>query len=567
MREKVFIVVLAVLIAAGVWAGGQQGRTQTGSSVNRANFNTLGTYPLVKNKENITVMMPTSELDQNMDANWMTLFYEDKTNVHVNWILAPGGELKTRVNLALASQDQIDLILTGATAVSQLTLTEILRLVDQQLITPIETFIESDTINIKANLAKVKGWREIITLPDGHIYTVPRLNECLHCAYYGKMWVNMEFLKNVNMNIPTSPAEFKQMLVAFRDKDANGNGDPTDEIPFSGSVYGYSSKVDTYLMSAFVYDDGLNRLYVNKGRVTAAFQQPEFQEGLHYLRDLYAENLIYPGTFTQDRDTQYKLNSQKYESIIGAIPYEHHGNMGSREKGEPVRWIEYKPIPPLKGPHGLQVARYEHYQQFETNRAVFIPSTSKNPALVMRWLDWFHTEEGPNVLYRGGKGIGWTDADPGATSVDGGPAKYKTIILQPTDQWYTNRNWGQIFPNMRTAAYRAAEQTPFDYLVPDGSGVERALHVYTLENYVPYGQAPENQIPPLYYSGNAASEVALLQTNINTYVEESIAKFVTGAMDTSRDWANFQNNLKSLNIDRYLQIIQNAYDNSAFAKK
>jgi putative aldouronate transport system substrate-binding protein len=566
MQKRISILVLAAVVAAGLWAGGRQGQTQ-GASVNRANFNTLGTYPLVKNKETITVMLATAELDQNMDGNWMTLFYEDKTNVHVNWILAPREEFKTRVNLALASQDQIDLILTGGDAVTQYTLTEILRMADQQLITPVETLIESDTINIKANLGKVAGWREAITLPDGHIYTIPKLNECLHCAYYGKMWVNMDFLKNVNMNAPTTPAEFKQMLVAFRDKDANGNGDPADEIPFSGSVYGYSTKVDTYLMSAFVYDDGLNRLYVNNGKVTAAFQQPEFQEGLRYLRDLYAENLIYPGTFTQDRETQYKLNSQKYESIIGAIAYEHHGNMGSREEGQPVRWIEYKPIAPLKGPRGLQVARYDHYQQFETDRSVFIPSTSKNPALVMRWLDWFHTEEGATVLVWGGKETGWTDADPGATGVDGSPAKFKTIRLQPTDRWYTNRTWGQTFPNMRTAAYRAGEQTPFDYLVPDGTGVERALHVYTAENYVPYGQPPENQIPPLYYSGNAASEVALLQTNINTYVEESIAKFVTGTMDAGRDWTGFQNNLKSLNIDRYLQIIQNAYDSSAFAKK
>jgi putative aldouronate transport system substrate-binding protein len=73
------------------------------------------------------------------------------------------------------------------------------------------------------------------------------------------MWINTEFLKNVGLSAPRTPDEFRAMLIAFRDKDANGNGDPKDEIPFAGAnEYGvYSAKVDTYLMSAFVYDDGI----------------------------------------------------------------------------------------------------------------------------------------------------------------------------------------------------------------------------------------------------------------------------------------------------------------------
>jgi putative aldouronate transport system substrate-binding protein len=62
--------------------------------------------------------------------------------------------------------------------------------------------------------------------------------------------------------------------------------------------------------------------------------------------------------------------------------------------------------------------------------------------------------------------------------------------------------------------------------------------------------------------------MALLTTNINTYVEESIAKFIVGDLDPNRDadWNNFQSQLKNLGIDRYLQIIQNTYNTSAFAK-
>jgi hypothetical protein len=51
-------------------------------------------------------------------------------------------------------------------------------------------------------------------------------------------------------------------------------------------------------------------------------------------------------------------------------------------------------------------------------------------------------------------------------------------------------------------------------------------------------------------------------------VEESIAKFIVGDLDPNKDadWNNFQTQLKNLNIDKYLQIIQKTYDASAFAK-
>jgi putative aldouronate transport system substrate-binding protein len=102
---------------------------------------------------------------------------------------------------------------------------------------------------------------------------------------------------------------------------------------------------------------------------------------------------------------------------------------------------------------------------------------------------------------------------------------------------------------------------------PDGLGAERLLYMKTLENYAPYGMTLENLIPPLYYEAEEISDVATLTTNINTYVGESLAKFIVGDLNVETDWARFQNELKNLGIDRYLQIIQKTYDNSAFARR
>jgi putative aldouronate transport system substrate-binding protein len=521
--------------------------------------------PLVKQQETINLMIPAF---YEWESNWQTQFYEKKTNVHVNWITAPTDQFKERVNLAFASGTQLDLILGGNTG-SAYNLNEVMRLSSQGLLLPIQDYMNTDTVYMKRNIDAHAGWRQFLTAPDGNIYALPMLSEALHVQYYGKMWINKEFLKNLNLKIPATLNEFHDMLLAFKNRDANGNGDPNDEIPLMSATDNFGCKIDTYLMSAFVYDDGENRLYLDdNGKVKAAFLQPEFQQGLKTLHQWYTEGLIYKDGFVSNRATRAQLNSQKYESIIGAMPNIHHGNLGTRESDQPVRWIDYEPIPPLTGPNGLRTTRNDIFNAFlPTQIHGVIPATCRNPALIMRWLDWYQTEEGTITTWWGEKGMGWEDAEPGSTGMDGSPAKYKEIVLQPDNPYYGNKSWSNHIPCYETAAFRNSLWTAPDMLAPDGSGVERFLYVKTKENYEPYGINQKNVIPPMYYSENLVSEVASLTTAINPYVEESIAKFVVGDLNVDSGWAMFQQNLKNLGVDRYLQIVQETYDKSAYSKR
>jgi putative aldouronate transport system substrate-binding protein len=567
------VLVLTVLLAAcgrgsGSGGSGAGGSTARPDSIDRSNFTDLGTYPVVKEKVTINVLRAQTGAQFNADTNLMTQFYENKTGVHVNWTVIPPEQFKERANLALASEEPLDCIISGGHLDTRFQMIEVMKLAEQELILPIQDLIETDSIYFKKILDETPGWRQVITHPSGGIYNFPASNDCFHCQYYGKMWVNLEFLKNLNLQIPTTTQEFHDMLLAFKNQDANGNGDPNDEIPMLGTNDNFSAYVSTYLMSAFVYDDGENRLYLEDGKVVAAYQKPEFQDGLRYLHQLFSEGLISRDSFTIGRSTRAQMNSTKYESIVGALPNSTHGNLGTREAGQPVRWIDYEPIKPLVGPKGLQITRYHYYDKFQTDRpAGFIPATSKNPALIIRWLDWLVSNEGTMMLFLGEKEQGWTDADPGSTGPDGRPAVYQTIPMSPDSPYYGNFTWDQYVPYYRSAEFRLTQQTPEDMRSPDGLGAERLLYMKTLENYAPYGMALENLIPPLYYQEEEISDVATLTTNINTYVQESLAKFVVGDMNIETDWGRFQNELNNLGIDRYLQIIQKTYDNSAFAKK
>jgi putative aldouronate transport system substrate-binding protein len=563
-RSKGIAVAFVMAAAMSVWTGcGKPPTDSKVTAVDRSNFNEMGTYPLVKEKETITVMATATYAQFDAATNVMCNYYEEMTNVHINWINVPREQIRERVNLALASGDQIDFIVCPGT-----TFLDLAKFAGQGVILPIQDYIESDTVNMKKilNDPKYDGWRQAVTLPDGGIYGMPGLSEVVHGQHYGKMWVNKEFLKNVGMQIPTTTEEFHAMLTAFKNLDANGNGDPNDEIPFAGAIGDFYNKVDTYLMNAFVYDDGEDRLFLDNGKVTASFTKSEFHDGLRYLRQLYTEGLIYPDSFTMSSDDRATLNSRKYESIIGAVPFCVTSGVGFREGGQPVRWVDYEVIPPVKGPKGVQTTQYSPYGKFSGSTS-FIPVTCKNPALMLRFVDYFYTQEGMNLFEMGAPGYGQFPADPGAVGPDGSLAKYRKQIIPRDSPFYGNLKWAGDWTCAGPAEWRNAIQTASDILAPDGSGTEGFLYQKTLTNYVPYAPPVSTIMPPLIYSEDVISEFATLRTNINAYVEESIARFIRGDLNVETDWNRFQTELKNLGIDRYFQIIQTTYDKSLFAVK
>ncbi|MNF12244.1 hypothetical protein D3C80_2136640 [compost metagenome] len=54
----------------------------------------------------------------------------------------------------------------------------------------------------------------------------------------------------------------------------------------------------------------------------------------------------------------------------------------------------------------------------------------------------------------------------------------------------------------------------------------------------------------------------MLQTNLRNYIEQNELQFITGNKDLNKDWDAYVKGLKDLKLDRYLEILQKAYDAS-----
>lgn len=49
-------------------------------------------------------------------------------------------------------------------------------------------------------------------------------------------------------------------------------------------------------------------------------------------------------------------------------------------------------------------------------------------------------------------------------------------------------------------------------------------------------------------------------TDINNYVTQAIASFITGATDIESGWQNYLDTLDAMGIDHIVEIYQNRYD-------
>jgi putative aldouronate transport system substrate-binding protein len=532
------------------------------------NLTPAGTFPVVKNTETLTIVRLTFGEYYDHETNCFTKYYEEKTNVKVEFLELSDTEFKDRVSMMLASSDPIDFIATANNSATVYSKTEQMKLHNQGVIVPLTDLIDKYSVWLKKELEATEGWQDFITGPEGEIYAFPALVECFHCSRYNKMWLNTAWLDNLKMEIPETTDQYYEVLKAFKEKDANGNGDPNDEIPFASAIGGLHHSVDGYFMCSFIYCDGYKRLNVNNGKVIAAFVQPEYREGLRYMNKLYSEGLIYPETFTQDRNTLRQLNSQKYESVVGSLLSPHHVYIGNREGDEEPRWFEYMGIAPLKGPNGVRTTAYHYYDRFQC--AGFIPAAAKNPALVMRFLDWMYSEEGSFMMKQGPEGITWEKPKPGAVGVDGKPAKWQPIIMTEEDEYFGNAIWGAVFPHIARADFWGSQVGADSWYAQDEKGnyigVEKYLWDVTEENYVPYTESLKNILPPLYFPLEDVEEIAQLEAVIYPYVEESLARFVTGDASIDGDWDAHLAELKKLGLDRYLELVQKAYDLSSFSK-
>src|SRR5699024_10519726 len=256
-----------------------------------------------------------------------------------------------------------------------------LKYADDGIIISVEDLIDDYMPNLKRILDQRPEYREWITAPDGHIYSFPWIEELGNDneriqVVGGLPWINVEWLDNLGLDMPTTTEELKDVLVAFKEEDPNGNGE-ADEIPI-GTIINDGDQDPLILLGAFGLGDTPDHTVVTEdGEVLFTVQEEEYKEQINYLHELYDLGLIDEEAFEQDWD---KFIAKGSDDLYGLYFTWDKGNVSGMEDN-------YQLLPPLEGPSGEKnVVQQNGGVGFDRGRMV-ITSANKNLELTAKWID------------------------------------------------------------------------------------------------------------------------------------------------------------------------------------
>ena len=356
--------------------------------------------------------------------------------------------------------------------------------------------------------------------------------------------INTRWMENCGITeLPTTLDEFKEMLIAFRDMDANGNGDPNDEIPLQGNNNAIWSHLynSTGMMGSWPYigamwssDEGSTETY-------PIFMDERYRYCVEYFHSLYEENLI-----NQDYLTTQEHNDRRLNDLHGVLANQTWPT--KKEKYDPDEWVT---IPSLKSDY-YDMEYNVAEPSFQTNMAA-ITSNTEYPEVCVRLLDYMMSLEGSALV----TAIQTELYDVEALKAAG----VSQEVLDLCDSVYgDNVDTGVAGANLiGTYGCRDISQL-VEYKLPT---TEYANNIQKTkdENIVqPYKDKTRVAYTySLKFKAEESDIVSQYKADIDTYVKDKLSQWATGAEELNDEtWNAYIEQLKAMNVDELTKVYQAA---------
>jgi putative aldouronate transport system substrate-binding protein len=483
-------------------------------------------FPIVDEEITLSLMAPGTGMAEWKDMPTLTE-YSELTNIKFDYTTPPMSDFGTRLNLAFASGDVADIIYGAGSG--NLTPGMEVDYGRQGILIPLEDLIAEYAPNIQKLLDENPEVAKSITTVDGHIYSLPAINQHPNAGWAVPMWYNGAWLDALDVEeLPKTTDELYDLLVRFKEEDPNGNGE-ADEIPLLDVQMNSTRKA--FLAAFGMKDWGVEEV---NGEIRYAPSSENYKEYLAYMNKLYEEGLLDPETFSQS-DEQKKAKGQ--ENKLGLFPdwfsFFTTGETEEESMNNPMFHplsspITDEPLIPINP--GISRGTFS------------ITSSNEHPEASIRWVDYFYSEEGSEYLNRGPEGYLY-ELDDNGNKVD---------LELPAGYESTEEYRGTLTP-----AYGIPTPTlVMRYADDEVSEFDQFLDEETAEKVDAFGEVP---IPLLYLTNEEQEIVNTIEVDLKSYVEQLEARFITGVEPLS-NWDNYVETIEGMNIEKYVEIYQEAYD-------
>lgn len=487
----------------------------------KGNLNEEG-FPIVDEQITLTVYGQRDQNQAEWESMWVLQKYEEMTNIHMDYQEVPADGFAENKQLLFASNELPDVFLRCGITVNE---------VSTYGVTSGQLMILDDLLTEYApNLTRLfeenPTLKQAAMAADGHIYAIPAIDVSATGKIDFKQWINTKWLENLNMEVPTTIEEFKEVLIAFRDEDPNGNGEH-DEIPLGirepSSVYSLGGAFGLGHQLGDTYDIDEN------GTIHNWLCDDAFKEYLTYLNDLYKEGLLWQDYYKNDRPA---WRSNLAGELFGAMYMPYSDVFLNCEQ-------DYSGYEPLLGPTGEKF--WADARTGLTMGTFALSNTCSEPEAAIRWVDYFFSEEGELFFAFGEEGTHYYMDDSGLP-------RFNDEILNAEEGFMTalgkiNMVPGGGFPTLRTDK---TDSVVASDITKDAAAI--------LEPYLPDAYYGKPSV-----KAEDMDRVVAIEQDLNTYRDESVTKFIIGEWDFDM-WDEYCQTLEQIGIRELETIYQSALD-------
>lgn len=537
LGNRILAVLLTLMMVASASGCGNQ--TAHESEV-ESDISTQGkiSFPLEQEMTFDIMVRYDGDLDAALNncAFWDRL--HEMTNVKINFIVLPTDGTMGAFNAMFAANKEGDAILGG----SMINESDLSLMAANGLLMPMNEYINNPEIMPNFNervLAESPATKAYITMPDGNVYSLPKYTALdgnyLECP----LWINKSWLDQLNLPIPTTIEELEEALIAFRDHDMNGNGDPDDEIPYiflNGHTYSHMEAI--LGLWGLATKDGINDsyVYIQEGEVQFAPTSQAYKDAITTLNRWYEKDLIWSECFTGTEETfQSKVSSEV--PMVGLLAAK------TITAGYEKHFVQLEPVEV----EGYEAEWYRHPGRLGGKGQFSLARSCENPEVLMHWIDLFYSLENTVAINYGEEEDGrWTMHSDGRYEFFTLPAS-KTEELQIAAPLFY-----ELFTNV-PGAFTAKDFESRIVLSSIQAMYQQSYEVY--EEYM-----TDEFWPRPYIADSDVSRLAELRTDIFHIVTEKREAWVTGIDDINADWNDYLRLMDKIGVDEFLDILQRNYD-------
>ena len=397
--------------------------------------------------------------------------------------------------------------------------------------TPLNDLINQHAPHIKSFFDQRSNIRNSITAADGNIYYIPYLPDGEFARAY---WLRTDWLEVLNLEVPTTVAEYEAVLVAFRDKDPNGNG-LKDEIPYFARHWQEFIRLVTLFGGRSTGSDQYHDFMVIDGKIQHPYTGEGYREGIHNLARWYEEGLVDPEIFTRGVSSREELLS----SNIGGATHDWFASTSTyNHLSDEISGFEFRVIAP---PASVDGRRFEENRRMQVRVDGWaIGSQNKNPVETIKYFDFWFSPQGRRLANFGIEGEQYD-------VIDGEPVFRPEFLAQGPVNEELYKIGAQVTARGFFQDYRYEKQWLNEFALQGIALYEKGD--YLIEDFLGVAfNEEEEEIYSKHWS------------SIRTYMLRQQKAWILGESDVLDDWDNYLAEVDALGLSLVIDVMQAAYE-------